>query len=72
MNNDYLASRFHGALAFGHLYAAWFNYKRRNHLDTAIHLAFFFYDCASTVRHSKQSIEEQLNSITEENIHGEW
>ena len=60
MNNDYLASRFHGALAFGHLYAAWFHYKRRNHLDTAIHLAFCLYDAASAIRHNKQS-KEQVN-----------
>lgn len=59
MNVEFIASRFHAALAGGHLFAVWFNLKRRNRMDAAIHALFVLYDGASALRHHKQSKKEQ-------------
>jgi hypothetical protein len=69
MNIDFIASRFHAALAGGHLFALWFNLKRKNRVDAAIHAAFLLYDGASAIRHHKQS-KEQTNGRRQEHFTG--
>lgn len=52
---EIIASRFHGGLAFCHAIAVWFNIRKKNYVDAAVHLVFVAYDTASAVSHHKQS-----------------
>jgi hypothetical protein len=72
VNVDFIASRFHGALAAGHLFAAYYNIRKRNYLDAFIHGAFCLYDTASAVKHDRQSRIDLISNLTEEQLDGRW
>jgi hypothetical protein len=66
VNEELLASRFHGALAGGHLFAAYYNFRKRNWIDLAIHCAFLVYDVSSAISHNRDAKEQGNGRWTED------
>lgn len=46
--------RVHGALVFGHVFAAWWNFKKGNLLQAALHVAFIVFEIWAVREHTKE------------------
>lgn len=50
-----LSTFVHGGLCAGHLLGLFYNLKRKNYADAAIHGVVAVYDCLSTLYHYKEA-----------------
>jgi hypothetical protein len=50
-----LAASFHRALAFGHVIAAWFNWRRKNWRWVAFHAVVAWFDFHAAQAHERDS-----------------